>query len=66
MKQAEPTVSVREAALRMGCTLKYIYDLIYSGRVAARKVGREWRIPVEALEARLKARKDTAHGTAGR
>lgn len=54
------TITVRAAAHRMGCTLKYIYDLLYSGRLAgARKVGREWRIPEVAVESLLKARRQS-------
>ena len=50
------TMGVRTAAQRMGCTLKYIYDLLYSGRLRGRKVGKRWHIPAHAVEARLKAR----------
>ena len=50
-------LSVRKAALRLGHTQKYIRDLLYEGKIAgAKKVGRVWLIPVEAIEARLKAR----------
>ena len=49
--------TVREAAMMLGCTLKFIYDLLYAGRLeGATKVGRVWRIPRHAVEARLKAR----------
>jgi excisionase family DNA binding protein len=47
---APRTLSVREAARQLGCTLKYIYDLLYSGRLAGEKFGRQWRIPAEALD----------------
>ncbi len=53
---AEKTISVREAAQQRGVTRKYIYDLIYEGRLAAEKVGRQWRIPADAVRARLKQR----------
>jgi excisionase family DNA binding protein len=49
---AQKTLSVREAAKQLGCTLKYVYDLLYSGRLAGEKVGRQWRIPAGALRAR--------------
>ena len=49
-------LSVREAARRLGCTLKYIYDLVYSGRLPAQKDGQQWRIPAEAVETRLRQR----------
>lgn len=47
------TLTVRESAQRLGCTLKYIYDLLYSGRLAGIKIGKKWRIPVEAIQAWL-------------
>jgi len=47
------TVSVRQAAKQLGCTLKYVYDLLYSGRLAGEKVGRQWRISAEALRAKI-------------
>jgi excisionase family DNA binding protein len=50
---APKPLSVREAAKQLGCTLKYIYDLLYSGRLAGEKVGRQWRIPVGALRAKM-------------
>ena len=52
------TVSVRDAARALKVTLKYIYDLLYSGRLPARKAGKQWRIPAEAVEARLKQRSE--------
>ncbi len=53
----EKMLAVGEAARKSGYTLNYIYNLLYSGRVkGAKKVGREWRIPVESVEA-LKRRK---------
>jgi excisionase family DNA binding protein len=53
---APKTLSVREAAKQLGCTLKYIYDLLYSGRIAGEKVGRQWRISAEALRAKMQRR----------
>jgi excisionase family DNA binding protein len=47
-------LTVREAARQLGCTLKYVYDLLYSGRLSGEKVGRQWRIPPKALRARAK------------
>ena len=49
--------TVRQVALMLGCTLKFVYDLLYAGRLqGASKVGRVWRIPRTAVEARLKTR----------
>lgn len=53
---SQKVLTVREAAQRLGCTLKYVYDLLYSGRLPAQKNGQQWRIPAESVEARLKAR----------
>jgi excisionase family DNA binding protein len=49
------TLGVREAALRLGFTQKYVRDLLYEGKLpGARKEGREWRIPITTLERRLR------------
>lgn len=50
------TITVREAAQKLGCTLKYVYDLLYSGKLPSHKVGRQWRISASAIETRLKNR----------
>jgi len=55
---AQETLSVREAAKQLRCTLKYVYDLLYSGRLAGKKVGREWRIPPDAIRTRAKQREE--------
>ena len=48
-------LSPREAALMRRCTLKYIYDLLYAGRLpGAFKAGRQWKIPAKSLEPRRK------------
>jgi len=48
--------TVREAAIRLGCTLKYIYDLTYAGKLKAEKIGGRWSISRSSVEARLKQR----------
>lgn len=53
---ADESVSVSETARRLGFTLKYVYDLLYSGRLKAEKERGRWRIPSEEIEARLKMR----------
>jgi excisionase family DNA binding protein len=51
------TVSVRQAAQRLNCTLKWVYDLLYSGRLPGQKVGgKQWRIPLSAVNERIRAR----------
>jgi excisionase family DNA binding protein len=54
--ESKGNLSVSEAARQLGVTLKYVYDLLYSGRLRAdKKLGR-WRIPTEEVETRLKKR----------
>jgi excisionase family DNA binding protein len=55
MKNAK-ILTVPEAARRLNCTIKYIYDMCYSGRLGAKKVAGRWRIPLAEIEARLKQR----------
>jgi excisionase family DNA binding protein len=50
------TSTVQEAARALGWTLKYIYDLIYSGRISAEKIAGRWRIPEAEIAARLSKR----------
>lgn len=52
----ETEVSAVEAARRLGVGLDYLYSLLWTGKLQGRKVGRRWRIPAEAVEARLKQR----------
>jgi len=49
-------LSVPAAARRLGCTLRWVYDMVYAGRLKAEKVAGRWRIPVAEIEARLKQR----------
>lgn len=54
---ARTILNVREAISRLGCTRTYIYDLLCEGKLpGAQKKGREWRIPLAAIEQRLKER----------
>ena len=56
MAQNAKTVGIREAARLLDFTAKYVRDLVYDGKLPAEKVARQWRIPVQAVEARLKLR----------
>jgi excisionase family DNA binding protein len=60
MKQTNSTgVSVREAALRLGCSQKWVRDLLYEQKLpGAQKKGKQWRIPLSAVEQRLKSNGD--------
>jgi excisionase family DNA binding protein len=48
-------LSAVEAARRLGVGLDYLYSLLWTGKLQGRKAGKKWRIPAEAVEARLKA-----------
>ena len=51
------TLSVRQAALKLRCSQKWVRDLLYEGKLTGSKMGgRVWLIPVDAIEGRLKAR----------
>jgi excisionase family DNA binding protein len=52
----EKEMSAIEAARRLGVGLDYVYSLLWTGKLQGRKWGRRWRIPVEAVDARLKQR----------
>jgi excisionase family DNA binding protein len=44
-------LSVPQTAQELKYTLKYVFDLLYAGKLeGARKVGGRWRIPFAAVE----------------
>ena len=53
-KQSE--ITPRTGAQRLGVSLYFVYQLLWTGKLQGRKVGKQWRIPAEAIEARLKRR----------
>jgi len=53
-KQTE--LSAIEAARKLAVGLDYVYSLLWTGKLLGRKVGKRWRIPVEAVDARLKTK----------
>lgn len=55
MKQAKE-ISAIEAARRLGVGLDYLYGLLWTGKLEARKFNKQWRVSVESVEARLKQR----------
>lgn len=51
------SLTVRQAALKLGNTQKFVRDLLYEGKLpGAYKAERAWRIPPAAIEQRLKER----------
>jgi excisionase family DNA binding protein len=55
-------LSPREAAQRLRVRLDSVYSLIWAGKLQAHKLDGRWRIPVEAVDTRLKE-KESASGT---
>ena len=49
-------LSAIEAARKLGVGLDYLYSLLWTGKLKATKVGKQWRISSEAVEERLKER----------
>lgn len=49
-------LSPREVAQRLCVRLDSVYSLIWAGKLKAHKLDGRWRIPVEAVEARLRQR----------
>jgi excisionase family DNA binding protein len=50
------TVSVPIAARQLGFTLKYVYDLVYSGRLKAEKIAGRWHIGASEVNALIAKR----------
>lgn len=47
-------IPAKEAALRLGVGLGYVYHLVWSGKLRATRRDGRWFIPVAAIEQRLK------------
>ncbi len=56
MKRMAEAVSIRDAARQLGVSIRFVYDLVWSGKLPAQKVDKVWRIPASDIEARLKRR----------
>lgn len=52
MKPDNTEVGAAEAARRLEIALDYLYRLLWSGKLAGRKIGKTWRIPVDAINLR--------------
>jgi len=52
MKRKTETMGVREAARQLGVTIKYVYDMVWAGRLPAQKTGKTWRILAAAVHRR--------------
>ena len=49
-------LSAVEAARTLGIGLDYLYSLLWTGKLEGRKLGKQWKIPVRAVESRLRKR----------
>jgi excisionase family DNA binding protein len=47
------TISATDAAKRLGVNLNFVYDLMRVGKLRARKRGKQWRVPEQAIRERL-------------
>ncbi len=56
MKSQPKEMSAIEAARKLGVGLDYLYSLVWTGKLDARKVNRQWRVSAEAVETRLRQR----------
>jgi excisionase family DNA binding protein len=56
MRQETRTIGVRETARKLNVTITYVYSLLYSGKLPAEKLARQWSIPLSAVESWLKKR----------
>lgn len=50
-------MTVRQVAARLGLTLSYVYHLVWSGKLPARKAGGHWMVSPGAVEAKLRSRR---------
>lgn len=53
----EKELTAIEAARKLGVGLDYLYGLLWTRKLAGRKVKNQWRVSAEAVEARLKRRR---------
>lgn len=53
---AEKTLTVSQAARKLGVAMSYVYALLWAGKLTANKINRQWHISAAAIEARLKRR----------
>lgn len=52
----EREMTVAETARALSVTLHHVYALIWGGQLTAKKVGGQWQISTDAVEARLAER----------
>jgi excisionase family DNA binding protein len=50
------TLSIPATARQARVTLKYVYDLVYSGKLKAKKIAGRWHIPLSEVKALMSKR----------
>jgi len=50
-----PYLTVEETAIYLRCTRRTVEELLLSGRIEAKKIGRRWLITREAIENSLQS-----------
>jgi excisionase family DNA binding protein len=56
MRRTAEALSIRDTARQLGVSIRFVYDLVWAGKLPATKVGKVWQIPQNAIHARLKRR----------
>jgi excisionase family DNA binding protein len=51
-------VSPNAAARRLGISVDYLYKLLWAGKLQGQKINERWRVPLAAIEDRLKQREE--------
>jgi excisionase family DNA binding protein len=54
MKQASKAMTVRQAALALGVSMKHLYDLVWEGKLPAKKTDGKWVVLSEGVEQRIR------------
>ena len=49
-------ISVAEAARRLRVSIDYVYSLVWSGKLSARKIDGRWRVSADSVAKRISKR----------
>ncbi len=55
----QQSITPVEAARRLGVTLQYLYTLLWTGRLQARREGKRWLVDAQAVERRRQSQSET-------
>lgn len=48
------TIGIRDAAIKSNLSLTHLYNLVRLQKLPAKKIGRQWHISAEAIDALMK------------